>query len=803
MNATFTSHSGSRRCLLPATSFALLLTWSGAYAQAPGEVNDLAWCAGTKTCLQWTSTVTSSRYQVLRGVQGGLPSLLNSGIDSCDRILVQPATASGLTETPPSGAFFWYLVTATNACGQGPAGNATAGPRIVNTSGNCDPTCSDTALDGSETDIDCGGPICAPCADNKNCLVPSDCASGVCTAGVCAAPSCVDTVQNGSETGVDCGGGGGCPTCSIGQTCCAGIDCLSATCSTDICVINPCADGVLDGSETDIDCGGGACAACATGKLCNVASDCQSSVCTTGHCAAPSCTDGVKNGNETGVDCGFTSCGFCPDQQGCLANSDCSSGICQGGTCQTASCTPGLAAAESPKAPLAECGSSGNTFWTYTAAAASTTSVMDDTNGNFYLGSGTTLTRLDPATGAPLNSRDFFSVTLTRPIVPRLQGSLTNAVFVGGSDGAAYSCNPDTLANVWSRSLRRSTCTSDAIAAAPVFLRRDLADANFQAARTQDLVIFGTDYACGTTSANKVYALDASSGNVVWIFNATGTSFSVDRVGGLAVDYGHNLIYVVSHKTDPSGTQSTVWALKATTGTRVWSEDFGSVDVAPVFSDGKLYVATTIGTLAKLDPTTGSPIWSTAFTSGGATTTSLSVQVAFSTASIYVVDTAGIIHSLLDNCTSVGSIWATNVTGALADTAPAVVGPAGKLYVGAHDGRVYQLDTTTGANDSYATIGGIGTSSSDPFVYFEVNAPRLIASAGGVVKRLCIPWLADHGDKAFLSVPPGVGPDAPAEALQLGHSGTSEGGGRCVPDALEFRAPRIDQPEHPSSTRSP
>jgi hypothetical protein len=36
-------------------------------------------------------------------------------------------------------------------------------------------------LDGSETDVDCGGP-CAPCAQGKACNVNADCASGSCAA---------------------------------------------------------------------------------------------------------------------------------------------------------------------------------------------------------------------------------------------------------------------------------------------------------------------------------------------------------------------------------------------------------------------------------------------------------------------------------------------------------------------------------------------------------------------------------------------------------------------------------------------
>ncbi|MEM1030801.1 MAG: hypothetical protein AAGN82_10650 [Myxococcota bacterium] len=49
--------------------------------------------------------------------------------------------------------------------------------------------CDNDVEDGSETDVDCGGPpaTCATrCNAGRACSAPSDCASGVCTAGVCS-----------------------------------------------------------------------------------------------------------------------------------------------------------------------------------------------------------------------------------------------------------------------------------------------------------------------------------------------------------------------------------------------------------------------------------------------------------------------------------------------------------------------------------------------------------------------------------------------------------------------------------------
>lgn len=95
--------------------------------------------------------------------------------------------------------------------------------------------CHDGVQDVDESDVDCGGLQCAPCADGKKCGLNSDCASHVCNSsvGTCAAPSCTDHVQNGDETDVDCGGS--CSPCAAGQHCKQASDCQSGNCSNGAC----------------------------------------------------------------------------------------------------------------------------------------------------------------------------------------------------------------------------------------------------------------------------------------------------------------------------------------------------------------------------------------------------------------------------------------------------------------------------------------------------------------------------------------------------------------------------------------
>lgn len=119
---------------------------------------------------------------------------------------------------------------------------------------NCQNYCSDTILNGNESAVDCGG-NCSPCELGKNCLVKSDCESGVCRGNVCS--KCSEDKQ-----------------------------CESGSCNTQsgMCETEPtCDDKKQNQDETDVDCGG-SCKVCALGQKCKVASDCETNECTDGVC---------------------------------------------------------------------------------------------------------------------------------------------------------------------------------------------------------------------------------------------------------------------------------------------------------------------------------------------------------------------------------------------------------------------------------------------------------------------------------------------------------------------------------------
>jgi hypothetical protein len=119
-------------------------------------------------------------------------------------------------------------------------------------------TCGDGEQNGGETDIDCGGPDCPRCPDAFRCLIDADCQSGFCAPAdnVCRSqtePTCFDTAQNGLETDVDCGGPE-CPPCDDGLHCAIDEDCISGLCN-EAGLCGDCPRPCFNGTHGDlVDC---------------------------------------------------------------------------------------------------------------------------------------------------------------------------------------------------------------------------------------------------------------------------------------------------------------------------------------------------------------------------------------------------------------------------------------------------------------------------------------------------------------------------------------------------------------------
>ena len=276
------------------------------------------------------------------------------------------------------------------------------------------PTCEDGVHNGDESDVDCGKVCPEKCEPRKGCAEDADCDSGVCAeaAETCVAPTCVDALLNGTETDLDCGGPS-CLPCADGDKCVVSGDCVSGLCDAEVCIRKPigqacaaneqclsgfCADNVCcenacsgtcktcnlgatpgvcsniptntdpanECSGADVCNGAGACVK-VNGASCGGAGECVSGFCTDGVCCESTCSGtcqacaAVKTGSVNGTcgpimantdpdsECALAECdgtGACEVALGvaCTQDSQCVSGECVDGVCCGMACDGGCQA---------------------------------------------------------------------------------------------------------------------------------------------------------------------------------------------------------------------------------------------------------------------------------------------------------------------------------------------------------------------------------------------------------------------------------------------------------------------------
>mgnify|MGYP001767786058 CR=1 FL=1 len=110
------------------------------HCSAPPEIatglleTDIQSWSENKNTQSWPAFAGATGYKLYRGTQADLVNLPGGAVDnSCLRYDGASTSIDLSGDTPPSESFFWYLVTAYNASGEGPAGTG----RIINTSGIC------------------------------------------------------------------------------------------------------------------------------------------------------------------------------------------------------------------------------------------------------------------------------------------------------------------------------------------------------------------------------------------------------------------------------------------------------------------------------------------------------------------------------------------------------------------------------------------------------------------------------------------------------------------------------------------
>jgi hypothetical protein len=134
----------------------------------------------TSTCASATGTKTQERAVLTAARNGGTPcgELTRTTTCNVDCVLSDWVDTSACS----------YLATKTQArtIVTQPRNQGAPCDALTRTTDCIAPTCTDGVKNGIETDIDCGGgSLCPACEAGKACALPGDCASRVCTDGIC------------------------------------------------------------------------------------------------------------------------------------------------------------------------------------------------------------------------------------------------------------------------------------------------------------------------------------------------------------------------------------------------------------------------------------------------------------------------------------------------------------------------------------------------------------------------------------------------------------------------------------------
>ncbi|HWX21058.1 MAG TPA: proprotein convertase P-domain-containing protein [Candidatus Binatia bacterium] len=332
-------------------------------------------------------------------------------------------------------------------------------------------------------------------------------------------------------------------------------------------------------------------------------------------------------------------------------------------------------------------------------------------------------------------------------VVP-LRNSAGEYLFGAADDGWLYKINAhDGATGNWSVSTKRGSCTADSVQVGPAIQLWEKSDLNFRRQFTDDLVFIATADGCGDTTQNRVMALSASDSSSLWIFNGD-QSHSMGPGRGMVLDYAHDTLYCV---TDSTGSASSVWAINTLNGVLRWSGHYTTNQnesfVPPILANGALYLAQYGGSrVFKINATNGNVIWS--HQAYGLNFYDITFDPGRNMLFLAAGET---IEAVTDLGASAARAWLFfDINGLGLDSTPTtapVAAPAfGKLYFGAKDGYVYQVDMGNGEASAAASTGGGSVSMLVPdSADGGVTVNRLMAAAGVNTIRMCIPW--NSGDR--------------------------------------------------------
>jgi len=311
-------------------------------------------------------------------------------------------------------------------------------------------------------------------------------------------------------------------------------------------------------------------------------------------------------------------------------------------------------------------------------------------------------------------------------VVPtELVSGADEVAFVGSQDGYVYAADAETGALLWT-----SASLGEVVQAAP--------SAMFTAyGGDYDLVFAATRSA---TSENKVYALNPATGATLFSFNNGGGANAMGIIsGGVLVDYDTNRVYFAS-RAKGGGSSHTVWCLSfnGSAFAKVWSQPLGDIDGVPVVWNGRVFVGTNAGVVYCLSASDGATQWS--YNTGTSTPVKAYLFPTYTaTPHRLFFSTSNNVYCITDDGGANYTVRWT-VTDIPSPSTPLFLFGTSYIYVGSSDGRLYQINITTGAHTSVALTPGVTPA---PVVgspaYDYVNRMVYVGTDTGVMYAVSVP----------------------------------------------------------------
>ena len=278
-------------------------------------------------------------------------------------------------------------------------------------------------------------------------------------------------------------------------------------------------------------------------------------------------------------------------------------------------------------------------------------------------------------------------------------------------------------------------------AAAPVggaaVQMKSLSGASFILAN--DLVISGSRRTA-TTTGNRVRAVDGNTGGRVW--EALGADVGPPAIPNMDiisstpfVDLTNNVVWVTSRSAGGTA-QPSLWKFGTNGGATLPAPDLqgtlnlGDIDSSPTLTPASdfLFLGNNAGTLFAINPATVTTI--TSFAAGDGAIKGFPVVLGFVSPFTVIFSTDTRVHAVSFDGTTFTSLWSTPIS---VPSTPISFTGLGKVYVGSSDGKIHQLNLSTGVDeaqrivDTTATVGDLSLDVTLSRIYVGATNGRIFA----------------------------------------------------------------------------